>query len=107
MQSKPASKSIMDVRIIQIEASELEALVKKAVADALAEYQLSTSNNTREEDDLIGTAEACKILGIGPRTMQRYRDRKCFNVVMRGPHKALYYRSEILAFRNANQINAK
>lgn len=97
----------MDIRFIQIDASELEALVKKAVANALAEYQLSTSNNTREEDDLIGTAEACKILGICSRTMQRYRDRKCFKVVMRGPHKALYYRSEILAFRDANRIEAR
>lgn len=60
------------------------------------------SNPARDEEELIGTAEACKILGIGPRTMQRYRDRKCFSVVMRGPHKALYYRSEIVAFRDAN-----
>ena len=97
----------MDIKIIQVEASELEDLVKKAVANALAEYQLSASNNMREEDDLIGTAEACKILGIGSRTMQRYRDRKCFNVVMRGPHKALYDRSEILAFRDANRVNAR
>ena len=98
----------MDVKFIQLEASELEALVKKAVADALAEYQKNTSNNTREEDQLIGTAEACKLLGgISARTMQRYRDRKCFKVVMRGPHKALYYRSEILAFRDANRNNAR
>lgn len=97
----------MDIKIIQVEASELETIVKNAVASALADYQNTTSNNTREEDDLIGTAEACKILGIGSRTMQRYRDRKCFNVVMRGPHKALYYRSEILAFRDANRVIAK
>lgn len=90
---------------IIMDVNEFESRVKKAVEEALVKLLpdlLNTSINTREEDDLIGTAEACKILGIGPRTMQRYRDRKCFNVVMRGPHKALYYRSEILAFRNAN-----
>lgn len=90
---------------IIMDVNEFESRVKKAVEEALVKLLpdlLNTSINTREKDDLIGTAEACKILGIGPRTMQRYRDRKCFNVVMRGPHKALYYRSEILAFRNAN-----
>lgn len=95
---------------IIMDVNEFESRVKKAVEEALVKLLpdlLNTSINTREKDDLIGTAEACKILGIGPRTMQRYRDRKCFNVVMRGPHKALYYRSEILAFRNANQINAR
>lgn len=66
-----------------------------------------TSINAREEDELIGTAEACKILGCCSRTMQNYRDRKCFNVVKVGPHKALYYRSEILAFRDAHRVNAK
>ena len=95
---------------IIMDVNEFESRVKKAVEEALVKLLpdlLNTSINTREEDELIGTAEACKILGIGTRTMQNYRDRKCFNVVMRGPHKALYYRSEILAFRNANQINAK
>jgi hypothetical protein len=95
---------------IIMDVNEFESRVKKAVEEALVKLLpdlLNTSINTREDDDLIGTAEACKILGIGSRTMQRYRDRKCFNVVMRGPHKALYYRSEILAFRNANQINAR
>ena len=90
---------------IIMDVNEFESRVKKAVEEALVKLLpdlLNTSINTREDDDLIGTAEACKILGIGPRTMQRYRDRKCFNVVMRGPHKALYYRNEILAFRNAN-----
>jgi hypothetical protein len=90
---------------IIMDVNEFESRVKKAVEEALVKLLpdlLNTSINTREDDDLIGTAEACKILGIGSRTMQRYRDRKCFNVVMRGPHEALYYRSEILAFRNAN-----
>ena len=93
-----------------IDANEFDSRVKKAVEETLVKLLpelLSTSINTREEDDLIGTAEACKILGVKPRTMQNYRDRKCFSVIMRGPHKALYYRSEILAFRDANRIEAR
>lgn len=104
-------KQMMAMEAIIINGSEFESRVKKAVEDALKEIlpqMLSTSNNTREEDELIGTAEACRLLGgISSRTMQRYRDRNCFNVVMRGPHKALYYRSEILAFRDANRNSAK
>lgn len=96
----------MEMKIIHIEASELEALVKKAVAEALSEHQKLTSINTREEDELIGTAEACKILGCCTRTMQNYRDAKLFTVVKVGPHKAMYYRSEIQAFRDANRIEA-
>jgi len=92
---------------IIIKASELEMLIKKAVAEAWDRCQISTSIHSHEEDQLIGTKEACKILGCCPRTMQNYRDRKCFRVVMRGSKKALYYRSDILAFRDANQINTK
>lgn len=98
------------VKFITIETGELEEKIRKAVSDALKNFfpnGVPTSNNTRDEDELIGTAEACKILGIGTRTMQNYRDRKCFNVVMRGPHKALYYRSEILAFRDAHRNSSK
>ena len=54
------------------------------------------------DDELIGTKEACRILGCCPKTIQTYRDRKLFRVVMRGPKKALYYRSDILRFRDAN-----
>lgn len=107
MQSQTGKKRIMDIKIIQIEAAELEALVKKAVAEALAEHQKHTSINTREKNDLIGTTEACKILGCCPRTMQNYRDSKLFSVVKVGPHKALYYRSEIEAFRDAHSTEAR
>ena len=63
---------------IIMDVNEFESRVKKAVEEALVKLLpdlLNTSINTREDDDLIGTAEACKILGIGSRTMQRYRDR--------------------------------
>lgn len=98
------------VKLITIEAGELEEKIRKAVSDALKNYfpkGMPTSNNAREEDQLIGTDEACKILGCCSRTMQNYRDRKCFSVVKVGPHKALYYRSEILAFRDAHRVIAK
>lgn len=98
------------VKLITIEVGELEERIRRAVSDALKDYYpngMAATNNTREEDGLIGTTEACKILGIGPRTMQRYRDRKCFSVIKRGPHKALYYRHEIEAFRDSNRIEAR
>lgn len=94
-------------KYILIETSEIKALLKQAVAEALAERPIDTTINAREEDQLIGTDEACKILGCCSRTMQNYRDRKCFSVVKVGPHKALYYRSEILAFRDAHRVIAK
>ena len=55
-----------------------------------------------KEDDLIDSKEACRILGCGERTLQRYRTARLMNVVYRGPHRCYYYRSEILAFRAAN-----
>lgn len=82
-------------------------LIKKAVAEAWDRCQISTSIHPHEEDQLIGTKEACKILGCCSRTMQNYRDRKCFNVVKIGPHKALYYRSEILAFRDSHKVKPR
>ena len=94
-----------------MDANEFETRVKKAVEEALVKLLpelLSTSIiNTREKDDLIGTTEACKILGCCPRTMQNYRDSKLFSVVKVGPHKALYYRSEIEAFRDAHSTEAR
>lgn len=97
----------MYIKNKQIEAAELEALVKKAVAEALAEHQKHTSINTREEDDLIGTSEACRILGCSTRTMQNYRDGKLFPFIKVGPHKAMYYRKDIEAFRDSHLVKAK
>lgn len=97
----------MDIKIINIPISELEGIIKKAIADVMAEHLMEPTNSTREKDELIGTAEACKILGCCPRTMQNYRDSKLFSVVKVGPHKALYYRSEIEAFRDAHSTEAR
>ena len=78
-------------------------VIADLIADKLAVKMANTSINARaNEDELIGTKEACKILGCVPKTMASYRSRKLFRVVMRGPKKALYYKSEILAFREAN-----
>ena len=78
-------------------------VIADLIADKLAVKMANTSIIARaEEDELIGTKEACKILGCVPKTMASYRSRKLFRVVMRGPKKALYYKSEILAFREAN-----
>ena len=89
----------LDRQIIVISADNLLQLLKDFFLPLIKNYQKEPD---KEPDELIGTAEACKILGCCPKTMQSYRDRKLFNVVMRGPKKALYYRSEILAFREAN-----
>ena len=64
-------------------------------------------NAHADEDELIGTKEACRILGCCSKTMQSYRNRKLFRVVMRGPKKAMYYKSEILAFREANTRSSR
>ena len=78
-------------------------VIADLIADKLAVKMANTSINARaEEDELIGTKEAARILGCGTRTMAAYRAKKLFRVVMRGPKKALYYKSEILAFREAN-----
>lgn len=92
----------------EVEIDELAELVAQKLSVMLQNNtNTSFSILTTDDDTLIGTDEACKILGISPRTMQNYRDRKCISVIMRGPHKALYYRSEILAFRDANRTEAR
>ena len=89
----------LDRPIIVISADNLLQLLKDFFLPLIKNYQKEPD---KEPDELIGTAEACKILGCCERTMARYRNLRVFNVVMRGPHKALYYRSEVLAFREAN-----
>lgn len=84
-------------------------MVATKAADKVVEMLAHTSNttNANEEDELIGTREACRILGCCSKTMQSYRNRKLFRVVMRGPKKAMYYKSEILAFRAANTRSSR
>ena len=62
----------------------------------------ATSIAKTREDDLIDSKEACRILGCGDRTLQRYRDKGLFSVIYRGPHRCYYFRAEILDFRAAN-----
>lgn len=88
-----------------MDPAELDDRIKKAVIEALRQMGItgeSSFASMTDEDELIGTKEACRILGCCPKTMQSYRNRKIFQVVMRGPKKALYFRSEVLAFRAAN-----
>ncbi len=93
-----------EVKIITMTETDLEDLLQRTVQETVSQMMKCgfTSNNAREENDLIGTTDACRILGCSSRTMQRYRDGKYFTVVMVGPKKAMYYRSEILAFRDAH-----
>ena len=76
---------------------------KQAIRECLQE-QFSTMNNSPHQDELIGTKEACKILGCCPRTMQRYRDLRLFPFKRVGPHKALYFKKDIEAFRDNHLI---
>lgn len=62
----------------------------------------TTSIASAREDDLIDSKEACRILGCGERTLQRYRSAQLLNVIYRGPHRCYYVRAEVLAFRAAN-----
>lgn len=55
-----------------------------------------------EDDELVGTAEAARILGCSTRTIAAHRSRRLYSVVFLGPHKAMYYRSELEAFRTAH-----
>lgn len=89
---------------VTIDTQNLEDLVCRAVKKAMAEY-LPTNGSTSirsREDDLIDSKEACRILGCGERTLQRYRSARLLNVIYRGPHRCLYVRSEVIEFRNAN-----
>lgn len=89
----------LDRQIVVISADNLLQLLKDFFLPLIENRQKQAED---DPDELIGTAEASKILGCSPRTIARYRAMGLFNVVMRGPKKALYYRSEVIAFRDAN-----
>lgn len=55
-----------------------------------------------EEDELVDSKEAARILGCTTRTIAAHRSRRLYSVVFLGPHKAMYYRSELEAFRAAH-----
>lgn len=93
-----------------MDPAELDDRIKKAVIEALRQMGITGKSSfagMTDEDELIGTKEACRILGCCSKTMQSYRNRKLFRVVMRGPKKAMYYKSEILAFREANTRSSR
>ena len=103
---------MIEVKIRTMTEEELQQCVKNAVVGALKELgiqNVSVRGTTahEDEDELIGTKEACRILGCCPKTMQSYRNRELFQVIMRGPRKALYYKSAILAFRDANTRSSR
>lgn len=89
-------------KYIVLDADSLDELAD-LIADRLNAKMSHTSINARaEEDDLIDSKEACRILACCERTLQRYRSAHLLNVTYRGPHRCLYVRSEVLAFRAAN-----
>ena len=101
----------MDTNYFIFKEVDVDQLADKVAQKLWEKMQTNAANSSairqREEDELIGTSEACKILGCCTRTMQNYRDSRLFSVVKVGPHKAMYYRSEIEAFRSAHSIQAR
>ena len=89
----------------EVEFNDLaEAVAEKVIAMMKDSIALTSSKNARGEDDesLISTKEACRILACGERTLQRYRASRLVSVIYRGPHRCFYYRDEILSLRDAN-----
>ena len=84
-----------------------EELDRRFGSVTAAQQQTIIMSAREEDDELIDTKEACRILGCCAKTMQTYRNRKLFRVVMRGPKKAMYYKSEILQFRDANTRSSR
>lgn len=78
--------------------------LKQAIRECLQEQFSHMNDNPTKQDELIGTPEACRILGCCPRTMQRYRDMRLFPFKRVGPHKVLYFKKDIEAFRDAHLI---
>lgn len=85
----------------------MDVLADLIATKLMAKMGHTSINAHADEDELIGTKEACRILGCCSKTMQSYRNRKLFQVIMRGPRKALYYKSSILAFRDANTRSSR
>ncbi len=86
--------------IIIVSAEDL----KQAIRECLQELISNQDINAPKKDELIGTKEACKILGCSTRTMQRYRDLRVFPFERVGPHKALYFKRDIETFRDKQLI---
>ncbi len=82
--------------------NEIAQMTATTVVAMLKGSDILSSTANAHEDDLIDSKEACRILGCGERTLQRYRSARLLNVIYRGPHRCLYVRSEVIEFRNAN-----
>ena len=81
--------------IIVLSADDLRTVLR----EYLGQPGQQNAQKKSDYDELIGTAEACKILGVCAKTMDRYRRLRLFDYTMRGPHKVLYKRGDIEAFR--------
>ena len=82
--------------IAQMTATTVVAMLKDSAL-------LSSIINARaEEDELVDSKEACRILACCERTLQRYRASRLVTVIYRGPHRCYYFRDELLSLRDAN-----
>lgn len=89
-------------KYIVLDANSLDELAD-LIADRLNAKTGHTSINARaEEDELVDSKEACRILACCERTLQRYRASRLVTVIYRGPHRCYYFREELLSLRDAN-----
>lgn len=88
--------------LYMLEAEDMDVLADLIATKLMAKMGHTSINAHADEDELISTKEACRILACGERTLQRYRSARLLNVTYRGPHRCFYVRSEVLAFRAAN-----
>lgn len=63
---------------------------------------ISAASARTEEDELVDSKEAARILGCTTRTLASYRSRRLISVTFLGPHKAMYWKSELEAFLAAH-----
>ena len=89
-------------KIFLLEAEDMEVLAEMIAAKLSVKMGLSSLNARAEENELISTKEACRILACCERTLQRYRAARLVTIVYRGPHRCYYYRDEIMSLREAN-----
>ena len=102
----------IDSQLLERMRSSIIVLSADDLRTVLREYlgppgQQKEPQNKPDANELIGTKEACKILGCRSRTMQRYRNLRLFDFTLQGPHKALYRRGDIEAFRDQRMVHSR
>lgn len=85
-----------------------ESQLKELMMQTLDEYRLglATEISGKDGEEYLGCEQVCRILGVSPRTFQRYRDENRIAFIQRG-RKIYVKRSDLDAFQEANRIEAR